>query len=203
MAPNNSDILYTSNSAKLSLKTQKESLQDLVNRYRELQNPRYVQTQMIKFTLKQDLKLYNSLKGKLNSKTGTPMDTGLLESSWVKPVSISGSISGGSMHFAPGTPLYLTPFKSGNYSIYVLNTATVGQQQKLKYAKEGWGHFKKKKVRGSYKLKRYLRYVNSNPGKNKEFYTKQLRNIRQHLNSEWKNFVKDELLPGARYRISY
>lgn len=193
MAPKNSDILNTSNSAKLSLKTKKESLQDLVNRYRELQNPRYVQTQMIKFTLKQDLKLYNRLKGKLNGKTGTPIDTGLLESSWVKPVSISSD----GMHFTPGTPLYLTPFKSGNYSVYVLNTATVGQQQKLKYAKEGWGHFKKKKVRGSYKLKRYLRYVNSNPGKNKEFYTKQLRDIRQHLNSEWKTFVSDELLYGV------
>lgn len=182
------DISYKTSSPRLSLKSKKESLQDLVNRYRQLQNPRYCKSKMIEFTLKQDLNLYNKLK------FVTPKDTGLLAKSWVKPCTLNGQ---GGIQTVPGTKDYVGSLISGTYSVYVLNTATIGEQQKLKYAKEGWGHFKKKKIRGSYRLKRYLRYVDSNPGRNHHFYTKQLRLIKQGLNREWKEFVNDELLYGV------
>lgn len=181
----NTDISFKTNSPRLSLNGKKENLQDLVNKYKQLQNPTYCKSKMIEFTLKQDLKLYNRLKG-----TGTPKDTGLLEKSWVKPCSLN---SQGGVQSTPGTRSYAGSLLSGTYNVYVLNTATIGEQQKLKYAKEGWGHFKKRKVRGSYKLKRYLKYVD----KQNEFYTRQLRNIRQGINKEWKEFVNEDLLYGV------
>lgn len=162
----------------------RESLADLVARYRRLSEPAIVHNGLIFFTLNEDAKLYEMLMALQNH----PKDTGLLKSKWAPPVrKVGGGIS--DLQKTPHFYKYIGSFNSGTYNVYILNEATIGEQQKLKYEKEGWGHFKKKKVRGSYKLKRYLKYVD----KNTQFYTKQLKIVRQGLDSDWRKFVREYL----------
>ena len=68
------------------------------------------------------------------------------------------------------------------------NTATVGQQAALKNIKEGTVHRKKKRV-GRHNLKRYMPFVD----KRTKFYTKQLRVLRNKVDSEFKEFIQDAL----------
>ena len=162
----------------------KENLAEMVARYKRLAEPKIVQAGLMYFTLQQDLKLYKLLV----QDPKHPKDTGLLKNKWALPALPTG---GGvteieiTKHFQK----YKPSFSSGKFNVYLLNEATVGEQQRLKYQKEGWGHFKKKKVRGSYKLKRYFKFVEQRTG----FYSKKLRIVRQQLNSEWKKFVVEYL----------
>lgn len=161
-----------------------ENLAQLVERYKRLSEPKNINAGLMYFTLDQDLKLYNRLM--MTKKH--PVDTGLLKQKWVMPANrvVAGATK---LQLTQNSLKYMGSFMSGKYNVYVLNEATIGEQQKLKYAKEGWGHFKKKKVRGSYKLKRYLKFVS----KHNDFYTQELRTIRQGLDSDWKKFVPNYL----------
>ncbi len=172
--------------ARISIGTgRQENFAQMVERYKGLAQPQVIHTGLIFFTISQDLKLYNMLV----TDKAHPIDTGLLKQKWVRPAIKTGN-NVTDLQFTPDIRKYVGSFASGVYNVYVLNEATIGEQQKLKYAKENWGHFKKKKVRGSYKLKRYLKYVD----KRTDFYSSKLRIIRQGLNAEWKNFVPNYLL---------
>ena len=159
----------------------KESLAQLVERYKIISEPKFIASGLFYFTLKQDLKLYYKLKTMPNH----PKDTGLLQESWVPPARLIG---GGAtdIELTSGFQQYKGSFVSGKFNVYVLNTATVGEQARRKYPN---GPKRKKKFSGRHNLKRYMKWVDQRTG----FYTKALRTVRQELDKEWKRFVPEYL----------
>lgn len=159
----------------------KESLADMVARYKILAEPKTVNTGMLLFTLNEDLKLYNMLV----SDGKHPKDTGLLKESWVKPANKNGTDMI-NLSTTPGFQQYKGSFASGTFNVYVLNTATVGEQARRK---SGLHLRRKKKLSGRHNLKRYMPFVD----KRTQFYTKKLRIVRQQMDSDWKKFVPEYL----------
>lgn len=143
-----------------------ETLQGMVNRYRVLSNEQFVSKIMKEVTIRLD----KQLKEKLESLATHPEDTGLLKESWQLPT------------------LYLNTHTGKVWSVYLINTATVGEQAKLKDVKEGRVHRKKKRV-GRHNLKRYMPFVD----KHTKFYTKQLRVIRNKINPIYKQVIYEYL----------
>lgn len=131
-----------------------ETLEDFVNRYRVLSNPQFVNLIMKKVTIAVD----TELKFRLESLASHPKDTGLMKRRWVIPEQ------------------YLKTHYGKKWQVYLLNTATVGEQARIKYAQTGMTHRKKKRI-GRHNLKRYMPWVD----KKTKFYTKQLRVIRNKI----------------------
>lgn len=157
----------------------KESLTEMVERYKTLAEPKTIYTGLTFFTLRQDMKLYKMLK----EDPTHPKDTGLLKESWIPPVKITG---GGITNIQPTEYFaqYRGSFESKKFNVYVLNTATVGQQA---LRKSGVRIGKRKRSSGKHNLKRYMPFVD----KRTQFYSKKLRIVRQQLDKEWKYFVSD------------
>lgn len=151
---------------KLNVGQKKETLAQFAERYRILAQPRTIDMVMRKFTARMD----NLLKQRLESLPTHPKDTGLLQRSWELPRS------------------YLLSHTGKIWQVYLNNTATVGQQAALKANISGVVHRKKKRV-GRHNLKRYMPFVD----KRTKFYTKQLRVIRNKVDSEFKKFINDVL----------
>lgn len=166
----------------------KESLSQMVERYKILAEPQTINQGLMFFTLQQDAKLYNMLK----QDPTHPKDTGLLKESWIPPVR---RIGGGAMELqtTPYFGMYKASLQSGKFNVYVLNTATVGEQARRK---EGLHKHRKKKLSGKHNLKRYMPFVDERT----KFYTKKLRVVRQGLNKDWKEFVSNYLY--ERYHIA-
>lgn len=150
--------------SKLDIGHKKESLAQLAQRYRIFATSSDML--MRKFTARLDM----ILKKRLEQLPTHPKDTGLLKKSWVLPKS------------------YLLTHTGKVWQVYLNNTATVGQQAALKNIKEGTVHRKKKRV-GRHNLKRYMPFVD----KRTKFYTKQLRVLRNKVDSEFKEFIQDAL----------
>lgn len=155
----------------LNIQNKKETLAEFSERYRILSQPETIQMIMQKFTARMD----KLLKERLESLSTHPKDTGLLQKSWEMPM------------------LYLLTHKGNAWQVYLNNTATVGQQSKLKAEKEGTVHRKQKRI-GRHNLKRYLPFVD----KRTKFYTKQLRILKNKVNSEFKIFIGDVLWEARR-----
>ena len=113
-----------------------------------------------------DMDLVMRLKNK------SPKDTTLLSQKWRIPSQ------------------YLRTHKGKIWEIYAINEATVGEQKKLKYAKEGWTP--KRKLSGRHNNKRYAKWVNAH-GKHKGFYDRELRVVRQKIPMYFKSVVYDVL----------
>lgn len=143
-----------------------ETLQGMVARYRVLSSEQFVSHIMRQVTTKLD----KELKQRLESLSTHPEDTGLLKKSWVLP------------------KLYLKTHTGKVWSVYLNNTATVGQQAKLKEARDNPTHRKKKRV-GRHNLKRYMPYVD----KRTEFYSNQLKVIRNKINPIFKKTIYEQL----------
>lgn len=176
----------------------KESLTEMVERYKILAEPKTIYTGLTFFTLRQDWKLYKMLK----QDPTHPEDTGLLKESWIPPVFIKQSKLGSvildsnlisDIHLTQYFPQYRGSFESGKFNVYVLNTATVGEQVRRKH---GVRLGKRKKSAGRHSLKRYMPWVD----KRTQFYSKKLRIIKQGIDKDWKSFVKNYL--ETRYNIS-
>lgn len=144
-----------------------ETLQGMVARYRVLSNEHFVSKHIMREVT---IRLDKELKQKLESLLTHPKDTGLLKKSWVLP------------------KLYLNTHTGKVWSVYLNNTATVGQQAKLKEARDNPTHRKKKRV-GRHNLKRYMSYVD----KRTEFYSKQLKVIRNKINPIYKQVIYEQL----------
>lgn len=144
-----------------------ETLQGMVARYRVLSNEQFVSKYIMKEVT---IRLDKELKQRLESLPTHPKDTGLLKKSWALP------------------KLYLNTHTGRVWSVYLNNTATVGEQARLKDVKEGRVHRKKKRV-GRHNLKRYMPFVD----KRTKFYTKQLRIIRNKINPIYKQVIYEQL----------
>lgn len=140
-----------------------ETLQDMVNRYRVLSNPQFVNYIMRKVTTA----VNEELKFRLENLPSHPKDTGLMKRSWVLPEQ------------------YLKTHFGKNWQVYLLNTATVGEQARLKAGMMNTVHRKKKRI-GRHNLKRYMPFVD----KRTKFYTKQLRVIRNKINPIFKEEIE-------------
>lgn len=151
---------------KLGVGHKKETLAQFAERYRVLAHPKTVEDIMRKFTYRMDI----LLKQRMESLANHPKDTGLLKKSWQIPKT------------------YLLTHSGRAWQVYLNNTATVGQQALLKDAQGNVVHRKKKRV-GRHNLKRYMPFVD----KRTKFYTKQLRVIRNKVDSEFKKFIRDVL----------
>lgn len=147
--------------AKIQIKN--ETLQDMVDRYRVLSNPQFVNYIMKKVTTAVD----GELKFRLENLATHPKDTGLLKKSWELPEQ------------------YLNNHKGKVWEVYLLNTATVGKQALLKGQQVGRVHLKKKRV-GRHNLKRYMPFVD----KRTKFYTKQLRVIKNKIDPIFKEEIE-------------
>ena len=156
--------------AKLNISNKNETLAEMANRYRILSQPSTVNSIMRSFTYYMD----NMLKKRLESLPSHPKDTGLLQKSWQIP------------------ELYLKTHSGKVWQVYLNNTATVGQQASLKSLKEGMVHHKKKRI-GRHNLKRYMPFVD----KRTKFYTKQLRIIRNKVDTSFKYFMGNYVLHQA------
>lgn len=152
--------------ASLNINGKKETLAEFAERYRILAQPKTIQMIMQKFTARMD----RLLKDRLESLPSHPKDTGLLKRSWQLPTA------------------YLLTHTGRAWQVYLNNTATVGEQARLKSGLNNTIHRKKKRV-GRHNLKRYLPFVD----KRTKFYTKQLRVIRNKVDSEFKKFIADVL----------
>lgn len=153
-------------SPKLGVGHKKETLAQFAERYRILSQPKTIENVMRKFTARMD----KLLKDRLESLESHPKDTGLLKKSWQLPRT------------------YLLTHTGKAWQVYLNNTATVGQQAILKNTQGNVVHRKKKRV-GRHNLKRYMPFVD----KRTKFYTKQLRVIRNKVDSEFKKFINDVL----------
>lgn len=174
----------------------KESLEQMAARYKILAEPKTVYQGLVFFTLKQDWKLYKMLK----QDPQHPKDTGLLKESWIPPATVKQSTMGSvildsniisdiqpTQYFSQ----YKGSFVNKKFNVYVLNTATVGEQARRKA-----GIHRKKKLTGRHNLKRYMPWVDKRTG----FYSKKLRIIKQGLDKDWKSFVRNYL--EMRYDIT-
>ena len=172
--------------ARFSVAGKKENLAQMLERYRILAEPKTVKTGLFYFTLYEDIKLYNKLK----TMPDHPKDTGLLQESWVLPARLTDFYMGGGnmtkMELTSEFSQYKGSFVSGKFNVYVLNTATVGEQARRKHP---GGPKRVKKFSGRHNLKRYLPFVD----KRTRFYTKALRSIRQGIDKDWKEFVSQYL----------
>ena len=157
--------------AKLNINQKKETLAQFAERYKILAQPRTIDMVMRKFTARMD----NLLKQRLESLPTHPKDTGLLQKSWELPRN------------------YLMTHSGKVWQVYLNNTATVGQQAALKNNMVGTVHRKKKRV-GKHNLKRYMPFVDDRT----KFYTKQLRVVRNKVDTEFKKFVGDVLWEARR-----
>lgn len=158
---------------KLNISGKAESLKDFVNRYERLSDPRFIRKAMQAFTYKEDVKLYD----KVTRDPRHPRDTGTLQKSWVHPSK------------------YLQKYNSTHYSVYLINTATVGEQSKMYSSINGVIHRKKKRI-GRHNLKRYMPWVD----KRTKFYTNKLRVIKNSLDRDFKRFISEEFIPGLIIR---
>jgi len=152
--------------------TYKGGIADIVEKYKFLAQMGG-QNICRKVTERLDKRLVQRLKEK------SPKDTTLLSQSWIIPEQ------------------YLNTHKGEKWEVYVLNTATVGKQRALKYAQEGKSP--KGKLTGRHNLKRYAKWVNAS-GKNKGFYDKQLRVIRQEIPGVFKAVLYEELQKILEYK---
>lgn len=152
---------------KLGVGHKKETLAQFAERYKVLSNPSVVQKIMRAFTYSID----KDLKFRLETLVSHPKDTGLLKRSWEIPVN------------------YLKLHNGKSWQVYLINTATVGQQAFLKNAQGKVVHRKKKRV-GRHNLKRYMPFVD----KRTKFYTKQLRVIRNTLDKKFKTFISETIM---------
>lgn len=152
--------------ASISVQHKKETLAQFAERYRILSHPKNIQMLMAKFTALMDTRL----RERLESLPTHPKDTGLMKKRWVLPRQ------------------YLLTHTGRAWQVYLNNTATVGEQAKLKDAQLGRTHRKKKRI-GRHNLKRYMPWVD----KRTKFYTKQLRVIRQTVDREFKEFINNVL----------
>lgn len=141
-----------------------ETLADFAQRYKILSSPQVIQIAMKRFTQRMDL----ILKSRMETLSSHPRETGLMQRSWELP------------------KLYLNTHTGKVWSVYLLNTATVGKQAELKKLKKG--HRKKKRI-GRHNLKRYMPYVDDRT----KFYTKQLRVIKNKVDMQFKIFIRDFL----------
>lgn len=144
-----------------------ETLQNMVDRYRVLSNPQFVNYIMRKVTTTVD----GELKFRLENLRSHPKDTGLMKRSWVLP------------------EFYLKTHFGKIWQVYLLNTATVGEQARLKGIKINRVHRKKKLV-GRHNLKRYMPFVD----KRTRFYTKQLRVIKNKIQPIFEEEIEFALL---------
>lgn len=166
----------------------KENLQQMMERYKILSEPQTVFTGLTYFTLKQDWKLYKLLKMDPNH----PVDTGLMKEKWIPPARIEqiqtfegdweDKVGIEAIRSTPYFSQYKASIQSGQFNVYVLNTATVGEQASRK---SGLHTHRKKKLSGRHNLKRYMPFVDERTG----FYTNKLRQIKQEMNIEWREFV--------------
>ena len=140
-----------------------ETLQGMVDRYRVLSNPQFVNYIMRRVTTTID----GELKFRLQNLASHPKDTGLMKRSWALPEN------------------YLKTHFGKTWQVYLLNTATVGEQAKLKMGMSNTVHRKKKRI-GRHNLKRYMPFVD----KRTRFYTKQLRVIRNKINPIFKEEIE-------------
>lgn len=145
----------------------KESLTDFVNRYRVLSNEQFVSKFIMKEVTK---KLDLELKQRMESLPTHPKDTGLMQKSWRLPEK------------------YLNIHTGTRWEVYLENTATVGQQSRLKDAMVGRVHRKRKRV-GRHNNKRYMPFVDERT----KFYTKQLRVVRNKINPIFRETVYNAL----------
>lgn len=157
-------------SQRLDISKQKETLAQFAERYKILSQPQTVNNIMRGFTIYMD----NMLKKRLQSLPTHPRDTGLLQKSWELPM------------------LYLNTHSGKVWQVYLNNTATVGQQARLKNRASQVVH-RKKKLSGRHNLKRYMPFVD----KRTKFYTKQLRIIRNKINPSFKYFIGNYVLHQA------
>ncbi len=145
----------------------KETLQQFVNRYHMLATPEFRDVVMRSVAYELD----KLLVLRLETSDSHPVDTGLLKRSWVIP------------------ELYLKTHRGKIWSVYALNTATVGKQAELKALKEGYKHRKRKRI-GRHNLKRYMEWVYNNPKSDlRETYKRQLRVVTNKINPIFKEKV--------------
>lgn len=149
-----------------------ETLEQMVERYRVLSNPQFVNYIMKQVTIDAD----TELKFRLENLPTHPKDTGLMKKSWVLPEQ------------------YLRTHFGKVWQVYLNNTATVGAQAQLKDAQVGRIHIKKKRI-GRHNLKRYMPWVD----KRTKFYTKQLRVMKNKIKSIFKEDIVFAL--GKLYRL--
>lgn len=155
---------------KLNVNNKKETLAEMAQRYKILSHPATVNNIMRSFTYYMD----NMLKERMESLPNHPKDTGLLKKSWQIP------------------EMYLKTHSGKMWQVYLNNTATVGQQAQLKNQSMGTVH-RKKKLTGRHNLKRYMPFVD----KRTKFYTRQLRVIRNKVDSSFKYFMGNYVLHQA------
>ena len=139
-----------------------ETLEQFVERYRVLSHPQFVNNIMRRVTYYGSINrkiVDRQLKYRMDTLSDHPKDTGLMKRSWVLPEQ------------------YIKTHFGKTWQVYVLNTATVGEQARLKEAQKGGFIHKKKKRTGRHNLKRYMPWVD----KRTKFYTKQLRVIRNKI----------------------
>lgn len=157
--------------SKLNISSKKETLAEFAERYRILSHPKTIEMVMRKFTARMD----NILKKRLENLPTHPKDTGLLKKSWQLPTT------------------YLMTHTGKLWQVYLNNTATVGDQAKLKDAQVGRKHRKLKRT-GRHNLKRYMPFVDNRT----KFYTKELRVIRNKVDIEFKKFISNVLFEANR-----
>lgn len=132
-----------------------ETLEQFAERYRVLSNPQLIQMIMRSVTIELD----RVLLSRMSTLSTHPKDTGLMKRSWVLPEQ------------------YLKTHFGRTWQVYLINTATVGEQARLKEAQKGGIVHRKKKRTGRHNLKRYMPWVDEKT----KFYTKQLRVIRNKI----------------------
>lgn len=149
-----------------------ETLEQFVERYRVLSNPQFVNAIMRRVTMAVD----GELKFRLETLPTHPKDTGLMKRSWVLPEQ------------------YLRTHFGKVWQAYLNNTATVGEQARLKAGLSNMVHRKKKRI-GRHNLKRYMPWVD----KRTKFYTKQLRVVKNKISSIFKEEIEFTL--GKLYQL--
>lgn len=143
-----------------------ETLEQFAERYRVVSSPQFVNVVMRKVTIELDRELLS----RMSTLSTHPKDTGLMKRSWVMPEQ------------------YLKTHFGRTWQVYLINTATVGEQARLKdaqMAKTNYGVIHRKRT-GRHNLKRYMPWVD----KRTKFYTKQLRVLRNKI----KPIFKEQLV---------
>lgn len=144
-----------------------ETLEQFAERYRIISSPQFVNVVMRKVTIELDRELLS----RMANLSTHPKDTGLMKKSWVMP------------------EMYLKTHYGKQWQVYLLNTATVGEQARLKDAQTvGTNRITKRRKRtGRHNLKRYMPWVD----KRTKFYTKQLKVLRNKIKPIFKEQLVD------------
>lgn len=143
------------------------SLAGLAEKYKWLARPETMRWIMQNITALCDKQLVQLLRNEPEH----PTDTTLMQHRWKIPV------------------VYLQTHSGDVWEIYAENTATVGER--LDILKRNFtGTPRKKRARGTYRLKRYAKWVLQ---KDSRFYTKNLRIVHQKLPGIFKEFMVQQV----------